>query len=122
METLLHDISYGFRMLGKSPGFTAVAIITLALGIGANTALFSVVKGVLLNPLPYPEPASLISVYFNTTQFQQSSVPYLISAHIHRCGLAGDRSCCFGVLRPSHACDQSRSRHIAALQITERRE
>ena len=77
MNTLLQDIRYGVRTLLKTPGFTAIAILTLALGIGANSALFSVVNGVLLNPLPYPEPNRLISVYANTSSFGHSSVAYM---------------------------------------------
>ena len=60
METLIKDIRFGIRNLAKRPGFTAIAVITLALGIGASTAIFSVVDGVLLRPLPYPNAERIV--------------------------------------------------------------
>ena len=82
LEDLLQDFLYAIRMLGKQPGFAAVALLTLALGIGATTVMFTVFNGVLLKPLPYPEPGRLVAVHghtdsWNTAVYGEQNLAYL---------------------------------------------
>jgi predicted permease len=76
MRGLIQDVRYALRQLGKNRGFTIVAVITLALGIGANTAIFSVVSGVLLNPLPFPRADRIVSMFQDKPNFPRGSISY----------------------------------------------
>jgi putative ABC transport system permease protein len=76
VDGVIQDVRYGARMLGRNPGFTAVAVLSLGLGIGANSAIFTVINSVLLSPLPYTEPERLVLMWERTPQFSHMMVSY----------------------------------------------
>src|ERR671937_97453 len=82
MGTLWQDLRYSWRMLLKKPGFTAVAVLTLALGIGATTALFSVIYGVLISPYPYAKPQEIWTPGLRSVRANQTMRPYRLSAYL----------------------------------------
>src|SRR5918912_3912866 len=77
MTTFLQDLKFGARLLAKAPGFTVIAALSLALGIGANTTIFTLINAVLLNPLPVEDPSQLVSVWTTDERNQNSALGFL---------------------------------------------
>jgi predicted permease len=120
LEQFVQDLRFGVRMLMKQPGFTLVAVVTLSLGIGANTAIFSVLYGVLLKPLPYPDPYPIVRVWqavptFGFTQLGMSE------AQLERLRARNESFQQIGgyAIRSANLTEQNETRRIAVASVTE---
>ena len=118
LESTAQDIRYGVRVLRKSPGFTVVAILTLALGIGANTALFSVVNGVLLNPLPYPNPDQLVTVCNGTASSLETWLSYPDSVDLVRDNHSFSSLAIYESLVSANLLDQGEPERVSVSEVS----
>lgn len=118
MEQLRQDVFYTLRMLHKSPGFTSVVVLTLALAIGANTAIFSVVQGVLLAPLAFSQPDRLVMVYQNNPRYPRVWISYLNFRDWQRDARSFEQMAAFNVFKGYDLTSPGVPEHIQAKEIT----
>src|SRR5271155_766503 len=118
LEILTQDVRFGVRMLRRSPVFTFVAILTLALGIGANTAIFSVVQGVLLSPLPYSLPERLVMVWESNPRFPHVWTSYLNFRDRQREARSFERMAAFSTWQGFDLTNPGTPEHLEGKQIS----
>src|SRR5277367_229092 len=118
METLFQDLRYSVRMLAKSPGFTAIALLTLALGIGANTAIFRVVDGIVLARLPYNQPDQLVMVWESNPRFPHVWTSYLNFRDWQRSAGSFERVAAFSTWQGYDLTNPGTPEHLDGKQIS----
>src|ERR1700723_1840398 len=118
LDTLTQDIRFGLRMLRRSPGFAFIAILTLALGIGANTAIFSVVQGVLLSPLPYSQPERLVMLWESNPRFPHVWTSYLNFRDWQRSAGSFERMAAFSTWQGYDLTNSGALEHLDGKQIS----